>query len=375
MLRIGVLEWICGGGLAAIPVQQIPTSLLREGWLMLAALSSDLQSTELQVVTTVEPRLVTALQIDALSKRGCLVRPSPCVGDEALPYWAEIFREVDWLITIAPECDGVLESLLAELTSRGRHCVNCSGEFLANCCDKLRTSQRLSLAGLPHPKTILLGEISPSWLREHAEQSEYWAVKPRDGAGCGGLLRVNSKQLQELISLPHDLNRSGNLIVQPWRAGIPCSRSAIVDRAGKCHWLPLVTQTLSLADVPKYLGGSVLALGPVHAPNGENIPIAQGTRETEFISDAQSIALDEMLTQAVKAMGATALGWIGVDLLYDDASPHCPFTIIEFNSRLTSSFVGLTESCGGGLAKQLVAAATGEEVRIPNQWSIVHFNC
>ena len=68
-MRIGILEWICGGGLHGTSPEQIPESLLNEGWAMLQAVLEDCASFGHEVTTTVDPRLFTQSQLTRLESR------------------------------------------------------------------------------------------------------------------------------------------------------------------------------------------------------------------------------------------------------------------------------------------------------------------
>lgn len=366
-LRVGVLEWICGGGMSAVPINSVSRSLLREGWLMLSHLAADLLAANQTTVVTVDPCCLPPDAIgDSLATE--VVKVSPRNLDEQFDCWSRAFNEVDALIVIAPECERVLEDLLAMLRARGIYCANCRGDFLRNSADKLLTAQMLQQFGLNHPETALANSIDANWIRTRPSPSEYWALKPRDGAGCEELRRVHTLGLKEYLSGAELVD--SRAIVQPWLDGHPCSRSAIVDAAGRCHWLPLVTQKLSLGDRPKYNGGYV-------ASGIENLrtnPVLdEATRQISSVSRSEIAQLDAMLDSAVVALGTGALAWIGVDLLYNRESAENPFTIIEINPRLTTSFIGLRQACDESLARQMLNAAFGRSVVLPSFVRSVEF--
>ncbi len=402
-MHLGVLEWICGGGLSQLPLDQIPGSLRREGWTMLSALVSDLcrSSSNSKVSTTIDPRLVNGTQTSGLCRLGCQitqVEMKENASNEPEQVWLEVFRDVDGLIVIAPEIGGVLENLLSEFSRAQIPCFNCSGDFLANACNKYLTSNQLSAAGIAHPATRTLRLVDADWMNHvranrnssadadvdqvASLQTSYWAVKPSDGAGCDGLMRLSTQDLNEMLKGTYGQRLDNGLIVQPWMEGIPCSRSAIVDRAGSAHWLPLSTQDLTLNPQPKYHGGTILAGEFLDEADEQKkqMPWKKGMQGDGIdniwkISSDEMDKLDMLLKKAVNAMGPTPLGWIGVDLLYHVTRRESPFTIIEFNPRLTTSFVGLNSACGGGLADQLVLAAVGDAVRLPKTWTSVRFEC
>ena len=58
--RVTILEWICGGGLSAVPSQQIPQSLLSEGAAMLSCLLRSFSELGCHVSTAIDSRLLAA---------------------------------------------------------------------------------------------------------------------------------------------------------------------------------------------------------------------------------------------------------------------------------------------------------------------------
>ena len=70
-----------------------------------------------------------------------------------------------------------------------------------------------------------------------------WVLKARDGVGCEGMQRMSAAELTAIRSTSTDREC---WIVQPWLEGEAYSRTAIVDCAGKSHWMPVVRQHLSI---------------------------------------------------------------------------------------------------------------------------------
>ena len=83
-------------------------------------------------------------------------------------------------------------------------------------------------------------------------------LKPRDGAGCEGIQVIDDGDLIDEIARLKGQERAADTIVQPYLQGRSYSCSAIVDATGRPHWLPLVTQELSITKTICYLGGEVL---------------------------------------------------------------------------------------------------------------------
>ncbi len=54
MMQVGVLEWVCGGGLLDTPIARIPQSLRNEGWAMLSSVVNDCLANQLDVEIAID---------------------------------------------------------------------------------------------------------------------------------------------------------------------------------------------------------------------------------------------------------------------------------------------------------------------------------
>lgn len=331
-MKLVILEWICGGGMLQVPVAEIPPSLRQEGWGMVEGLARCLESSRAEGACTVQ------LTVAVDERLGCPnlanvhshpIRAHDAMEDGMLPAaWLELAQSHEWAMVIAPEIDLILPRLVARLRGQGARLLNAHEPFLTNASDKLLTAERLHSAFIAHPPTIGLAELTDAWLAEHADAAAHhagepcWVVKSRTGAGCEGLSRhrgrlrqVILRELQELYGPAEQHWDSGQFIVQPWLEGDAYSCSAMLDRAGRAQWLPLMTQEFS--------------------------PSFKYTRGCTFPAERLSSPL-ELLSATLPALGDGAFGWIGIDLLYNAASKR--WCVIEVNPRLTSSIATLSES-------------------------------
>ena len=347
-MRIGVLEWICGGGLQTVPSESIPHSLQREGKAMLHAVADGFRSAGHEVVLSIDARFFSQAERREIAEHFSVFESS--VIDKAelrdgLPgTWWAIAESVDVVLVIAPEFSNILQSAVQQLSTASRPLMNCTGEFLNASCDKWLTAECWRRAAVPHPATQLQSQVTAEWLDEHRLGSGKWIIKPRDGAGCEGITVVDELELEKTLAAYRVKDSTDNYIIQPFHSGKSFSRSAIVDAVGGVHWLPLVTQELLIAESIAYRGGAVQL-------------------ETRVVGD---------LDRALHALGSGALGWVGFDLV------HCEVTgqwlVIEANPRLTTSFVGLSQSYGAGLAEQLLRACTGGKVELAGNWRSLMFD-
>lgn len=342
-MRIGVLEWASCGG--AVGVEPLPDSIRQEGWAMCRAL--------IESIAKAGHTPVACLSEDATSRTGFPARPSfparPPIHADIHPLnlnrpvrdeWREVYSGCDATIVVAPESDGIQLELEAWCAVAGLRTCSSDAQFIAHAGDKWLTAQSWQRNQVPQPATQLLSE----WDRSSGYRDEtMWVIKARDGAGCDGLQRLTAAELHAFRSTCAARDR---WLVQPWLSGQACSRTTIVDAAGRCHWLPVVTQHLQVDMQVRYQGGRVL-------PEFE-------------LTAAQS----DCLESAVMTLPGKACGWIGVDFLIADDGD---LIAIEINPRLTTSFVGLSQACDVSMAEQIVRAKLAMEVILPRQWREVGF--
>jgi tyramine---L-glutamate ligase len=355
-LRIGILEWICGGGLQYSEPTPIAESLLNEGWAMLRTVAQDFVSCGHDVTTCVDARLLEGLKLP--ESRFQVTFNSGFTNDLPSRWWM-IASEADAVVVIAPEFANILQTAISKLTPVCKLLLNCNGDFLASSCDKWLTAQKLNSAHINHPATHLTCDVTESWLQQHHNESGRWIIKPRDGAGCEAIQLVSHEFIKDTLSTIRSGDSNSRMMIQPLHSGTAFSRSAIVDGAGRFHWLPLVTQEFTDADSIVYCGGRVL-VGKSHYEdtlNGKRYSIDR---------------LDKVLNATVEALGQGARGWVGVDLLFSDLIND--WLVIEVNPRLTTSFTGLSKSNGPGLTEQMLRAGQGLDIAIKPTWKTIEFS-
>lgn len=375
---IAVLEWICGGGLLAVPPAQIDSGLRSEGWLMLNTLVDGLASAGMKVCVQLDTRLTApgrlhpATHVVEVPSHNYRLPPT----DELLPPgWADLASACDYVWIIAPEIEGQLPRIIERLQGGGHKLLNCHGDFLRNSCDKRLTAQCLTAAGIPHPSTRPLEQIDEAWLdasaatatgsSAHAAQAweEGWIIKPAAGAGGSGQRGVTREQLLQAAwgsAAPAEyagqLLESSRQLVQPWLPGRPASCSVIVDTFGKRHWLPVVSQ--DFLEPESTQAHQQASLDPAQA-------LWSPPRYVGCTYPCRELPADpphELLDAVLDALGAGAYGWVGIDLLYD---ARCrTWTVIEVNARCTSSLVGLAPAYRGKLVPDIFNLLNGTVDRL-----------
>lgn len=358
-MQIGILEWVCGGGLQATPTAEIAKSLLTEGWAMLNAVAQDFGRCGHDVIANIDARFFDGPQLSGF-KSG-FRRSSKSGFTKGLPSgWWEIASQADAVIVIAPEFSRILQTAILQLAPVCKLLLNCQGEFLTASCDKWITAQRLQASDVLHPATQLACAATEDWLNQNATASRRWILKPRDGAGCEAIQLHHESTLREALETTRAKDSNSGMILQPFHSGAAFSRSAIIDTSGRAHWLPLVTQEFLAGDALTYTGGRVLVESDLQCADlraGAQFSIAK---------------LDAVLKATIEALGQGACGWVGVDLLYSDELDD--WMVIEVNPRLTTSFTGLSMSYGPGLMQHMLQAGQGLEVAIGTTWKAISFN-
>ncbi len=356
-MKVGVLEWVCGGGLSEQTSSQIQSELLHEGAAMLACLVDGFHAAGHQVSVPLDARLagheLAARDSFSATSTELIMLPLGQPSDRIMDRWIRWAQSCDQTLIVAPECDGVLEDLLARLTGAGVSPINAQGSFLVRSADKLATSQVLAAAELPHPPTVSAAKLTERWCRDvqASVSNEHWVVKPRWGAGGDGLSIFDDNQLSNWLRsqapLPSEQvsaeqHASEQFVVQPRISGQAYSCSAIVDAAGRPHWLPLVTQEF------------------------DNSPARQVTGAQLVDVESRLQAPGELLDRAWRALGTGASGWVGFDLHFDPSNER--WTIIEVNPRCTTSIQLLQRAYSGNLVAEILAAQHSSWPGLQGHW-------
>ncbi len=329
-MRIFVYECVCAGGLGP----DIPSSLLREGHAMLAAIVADLQGIPgVTVVTLIDQNL--SYEIGDECRRATY--PDPDFEDLD---FEEFAAECDGTLVIAPEFNGLLLNRSRAAVGVGGRLLSCEPNAIQLTADKLALAEFWRLRQVPHPWTDAFN---------HADLSAMdppFVLKPRHGAGSQAIYLIHdAKGAAEIAAADTEALPEGDFIVQRHVLGHAASVTLLIGKTQRVALMP-ARQHLSNDGRFRYLGGS--------------LPLPEALAQR-----AAKLAL-----HAVKGIKGLC-GFVGVDLvLGDDGTDYA----IEINPRLTTSYLGLRQLCEQNLAELMLRIVVGERIEMPT-WkkSEVHF--
>jgi predicted ATP-grasp superfamily ATP-dependent carboligase len=296
-LRILVCEYVTGGGLAG---RDLPPSLAREGDMMLAALVKDLGALAgIEVLATRDSRLPPP----DFPARFHRVEP----GDDPWAVWRALLATADAFWPVAPEQDGILESLSLLARESGRRLIGCRPPAIRLTASKRATAEQLAARGVAAVPGWPPGQIP--------DAADGWVVKPDRGAGCEDTILFRRRsELEDWLAQDR---QATDIVVQPYMTG-PAGSLSVLYGDGAAWLLACNRQKVALRDGRfHYLGGVV---GGFEAGRGTYRDLAESVGK----------AIDGLW------------GYVGIDFVAGRDGP----VVLEINPRLTTSYVGLHRALG-----------------------------
>ena len=412
--HITILEWLCCGGLSQQELEAVPGGLIREGQAMFESLVLQAMEAGLSVVTClpsilrnqVAPRIKNAFVTSAeagssncsiekphvvlldLDEAALAVSPNAkqSLSAQRIPQaWLAACSLSQDALVVAPEIEGILQAAVQHFENSLRPLLNISGVALDVCSDKWQFAKVLSANSLPHPPTRLLELSSVASEQRQNYRRGRLIIKDRFGAGCEDL-RVLTSDAMRLWAERQDwsVRSAENLIHQDFIEDcLAFSCSAILSSAGDATWLPLCRQeleTTSRADeiIPRAAKNELdpirdsykhikaerdlyssrrrgrISMETIHYRGGQVCELSWQIRSP--ISLLNQLLNCLRIEQAKRATGNGLRGWLGVDLLWHNASQS--WIVIEANPRMTTSFVGLSQAYEGNLLADFLDIAS-----------------
>lgn len=301
-MKVFVFEFVTGGGYAG---QALP-DFLDDGELMWRALIDDLIALPgMEVLTLRDARLAMpeqpGLTVVATDAARCRYDFTRCL-DAADAAWM-----------VAPESDGLLESLNRQVEAAGKRLLGCRPDAVRLAASKHATAARLAGAGVATVPTFATPDLLTGAV----------VAKPDDGVGCEDTLLFADAAAAQAW---HDTHPCAVRVFQPYVAGASLSLSLLCCD-GQAQLLSVNRQHVGLAgDRFEFHGVTVNAVDD---------------------GDGRYAALAARVAAAIPGLW----GYVGVDLIAGAFGPM----VLEVNPRTTVSYAGLHAALDCNPAQRVLA--------------------
>jgi tyramine---L-glutamate ligase len=248
----------------------------------------------------------------------------PWRHQDAMEMVDECIREADAIWPLAPESNGVLESISRRVLLHNKVLLGCTPAAVHLAASKYRTSRALRAAGIAAVPTYRAHATLPT-------DAQAWVVKPDDGAGCSDTRIFSPTQAARkwIAAQQH-----GGYVLQPYLSGRPCSVSVLCGN-GDPVLLGCNDQRVAVSDNQFHDMGSTV--------NG--------------IED-ESGELERLTCRVISAIPGM-WGYAGIDFILTDQGP----VVLEVNPRMTLSHAGLHASIGINPVEMLLDMLRGGHTR------------
>ena len=300
--KVLIFEWITGGGLQySDEAIDLKSTMYRQGHSMRTSVADDFVAAGHEVCVLVDSR------VDDPCRDGIKILPA---GKDLKQTICSAAAESDFILVIAPECEGILLKCADWLVGHSSNWLFPNRQFIELCSDKRATIEFLSARGVPTPSSV-------------SHESSRWVVKPNDGCGSQGIRVFNSESGENELK---EYRQSPDWLVEPYVEGIPASVSAIG-------------------------GATPTFLRPLRQCFATE-PIGEFIRGVDDLEPAQIEMALELATAVCHALPQTA-GYFGIDMVI--GQHHA--TAIEVNPRLTDSYSTLQKIHDFNIAAAMIDSA------------------
>lgn len=312
-MDILIFEYITGGGMID---DVLPSSLVREGEIMLKAVANDFSAIpDVQISTLRDYRLT--------NKVNCANEIVIKSGMTSIGEIEKHAQQLDALLIIAPETNNVLADLCERFSNQLFVLLNSNIESIKLTTNKYNTYKNLQAHDVPQIPTCLGNEID----KIHADK---YVIKPIDGVGCENLSILDNRD--ELKRTLAKIDR-GQYIIQPFIKGMHASLS-LLCWDGECLLLSGNEQCLIQQG-----GTFILQKCNVNA-----------------LERDKYISFSKKLIKNIPGLR----GYVGVDVLLTKQD----ILLVEINPRLTISYVGLKKALGINPAKLMLECFFRKQIPI-----------
>ncbi len=301
-----------GGGLCGEP---LPSSLAKEGQMMLNAIVSDLSELDdVEIEITLDQRCSTEDLPDDINIH--------IINNNYLELFRSLCRNVDAVLPIAPESDNFLETISCLITEEETLLLGSSPDVIKLVSSKLLTARHLADHHISVIKTLIAEQSGLP------KSNSGWIVKPDQGAGSEKVFFCQEKEDVEKA-----ISRCKSPIVQPMIKGISASLSMLCNK-GECVVIGYNEQMIEWQDNRlQYAGTKVNSL-------------REHKDQLDQLAKSVCVALPELR------------GYVGTDVIINNDQ----ITVVEINPRLTTSYVALKESIGTNPARMILDIFTDNKL-------------
>ncbi|MDO9267983.1 MAG: ATP-grasp domain-containing protein [Methylobacter sp.] len=311
-MKILVFEYITGGGFNK---QELPDSLASEGRLMLNALLDNLiQLKSFEITVMFDWRLIDSIGMTGIN--AVIIRPEHDITEE----FARLVKQSDLIWPIAPEFDGILQTLCQTVESLGKILLTSPATAVAIAGNKLKTYKLLNRHHIAAVPTRMVDDYS---------SSGEWIVKPIDGVGCADSYVLTTRQDFEQMTA-----RKSGYVIQPHLHGTKTSLSCLFKEGS--GWLVCANlQRFEFINQQYHLTDIVVN----HHPD---------------------LGLYQPLIDKIARALPELWGYAGIDLIENERT-----WVLEINPRLTTSFVGIYDALGINIVEAVLQLLHGEPTLNP----------
>jgi predicted ATP-grasp superfamily ATP-dependent carboligase len=330
-LRLLVYEHVSGGGFAD---EILPASVLSEGFGMLRTLISDFKAAGHNVTTTLDSRIA---RLNPPIPADWVVPVSSSREPQAK--LRELSEQADAAYVVAPETDGVLQSLVEMMEQMGTISLNCSAAAIEKVSNKADFYEVMGRLGVSLPETGL-SSVTDELKKIKKTVRDRWGFpvvfKPSDGVSCGGLSVVKTEeQMAGAVAKIKETSSDKHFLIQELIEGTAASVN-VFSTGSRVVPVSLNRQDVTL-ETPEacssYIGGSVPFDHPLRA---------------------EAFEVAEKLVKSAPGLR----GYVGVDFVLTDEAA----VAIEVNPRLTTSYVGVRRVVNFNPAQAIVDAVLEHEL-------------
>ncbi len=290
-LKVFAFDYVMEGGPTT---RALPQSFTQQGAMLFESLLADLGA-----LPGVEVCTMAALTAPGAGGRAA----APSFGER----FAACVQAADAVWPLAPEAEGLLESLSRDILRAKRILLGSAPGAVRVAASKIKVARALAEGGVATVPTY----------RPHAclpDGEGAWVVKPEDGVGCLDT-RLFSDRAAALAWIR--TSAAQGYVLQPFIAGKLGSLSLICCD-GAARLLARNLERVAMRDNRFHFLGSTV--------NG--------------LSDADGAL--ERLAQQVAAALPTLWGYVGVDIILSERGA----VVLDVNPRLTAAYAGLHASIG-----------------------------